>query len=47
MHASQHENHLVSVCLCVYNDGAFLRDAIESILAQRLRDFEIIIVNDG
>jgi len=38
---------LVSVIMSVYNDGKFLRDAIESILNQSYENFEFIIVNDG
>lgn len=37
----------VSVVLPVYNAGAPLRDAVESILAQTYTDFELIAVNDG
>ena len=38
---------LVSVVLPVYNHAAMLRGAVESVLAQTYRDFELIIVNDG
>jgi len=31
----------------VYNAGNFLAEAIESILAQTFRDFELLIINDG
>ncbi|MEK7594259.1 MAG: glycosyltransferase [Patescibacteria group bacterium] len=37
----------VSVVMSVYNGEAFLRDAIDSILAQTYKDFEFVIVNDG
>jgi glycosyltransferase involved in cell wall biosynthesis len=38
---------LVSVILPVYNGGAFLREALESILNQRFTDFECIVIDDG
>ena len=38
---------LVSVVLPVYNQAALLRGAVESVLAQNYRNFELIIVNDG
>lgn len=37
----------VSVIMPVYNGEEFLREAIDSILAQSFSDFEFIIVNDG
>lgn len=37
----------VSVAMAVYNGERFLRDAIDSVLAQTLEDFELIIVDDG
>ena len=37
----------VSVIIPCYNQGAYLNEAVESILAQSYRDFEIIVVNDG
>jgi glycosyltransferase involved in cell wall biosynthesis len=37
----------VSVLMCVYNGEKFLREAIDSILAQTFTDFEFVIVNDG
>jgi hypothetical protein len=37
----------VSVVMSVYNGGQFLNQAVESILAQTLPDFEFIIINDG
>jgi len=37
----------VSVVMSVYNGERFLREAIESILAQRFRDFEFVVVDDG
>jgi glycosyltransferase involved in cell wall biosynthesis len=38
---------LISVIMPVYNGERFLREAINSILCQTLRDFEFIIINDG
>ncbi len=37
----------VSVVITCYNQGQFLREAVESVLAQSYRSFEIIIVDDG
>lgn len=37
----------VSVLMPVYNGERYLREAIDSILKQTLRDFEFIIVDDG
>jgi len=37
----------VSVLMTMFNAGAYLRPAIESVLAQSYRDFELIIVDDG
>jgi glycosyltransferase involved in cell wall biosynthesis len=37
----------ISVVMSAYNAAAYLREAIESILAQTFRDFEFIIINDG
>jgi len=33
--------------MSVYNGAAFLREAMDSILAQTFKDFEFIIINDG
>ena len=38
---------LVSVVMPVYNGEPFLVEAVESILAQSLQDFEFIIIDDG
>lgn len=37
----------VSVLMPVYNGETFLREAVDSILAQTFRDFEFLVVNDG
>lgn len=37
----------VSVVMPVYNGGCTLREAVDSILAQTFRDFELIICNDA
>ncbi|MCG6202762.1 glycosyltransferase family 2 protein, partial [Psychromonas antarctica] len=38
---------LISVILPVYNGEKYLREAIDSILTQTERNFELIIINDG
>ncbi len=37
----------VSIIIPVYNGAKFVKDAIESVLAQTYKDYEIIVVNDG
>lgn len=37
----------VSVIIPCYNQGSYVDEAVESVLAQTFRDFEIIVVNDG
>ena len=37
----------ISVIMPVYNGEKFLREAIDSILTQSFKDFELIIINDG
>lgn len=37
----------VTVLMAVYNGDRYLREAIESILAQTFQDFEFLIINDG
>ena len=38
---------LFTVLMPVYNAGAYLEEAIESILSQTIHDFEFLIINDG
>jgi hypothetical protein len=38
---------LVSVVMSVFNGERFLREAVSSILEQNLREFELIIIDDG
>jgi len=38
---------LVSVILPVYNGKAYIRGAIQSILCQTFKDFELIVIDDG
>ncbi len=37
----------VSVIIPCYNQGSYVSEAVDSVLAQTYRDFELIIVNDG
>lgn len=41
------ENPLISILMPVYNAGDFLVDAIESIRNQTLKDWELIVIDDG
>jgi glycosyltransferase involved in cell wall biosynthesis len=40
-------NKTVSICIPTYNRKEYLRETIDSILAQTYKDFEIVIVDDG
>ena len=42
----QYENDLVSVVMPVYNAETFLRQAIDSVLAQTYQNIELIIIDD-
>lgn len=37
----------VSIIMPVYNSEKYLSKAVESVLAQDFRDYELILVNDG
>ena len=37
----------ISILMCVYNEEAFIADAIKSVLRQSYQNFELIIVDDG
>ena len=37
----------VSVCMSMYNASKYLRECINSVLAQTFKDFEFLIVDDG
>ena len=43
----RHLRELVSVAICMHNGGRYIATAIESVLAQTYRDFEIVLVDDG
>ena len=44
---AQHEKPLISVVMPVYNAEHYIQSAIESILKQTYRQFELILVNDA
>lgn len=41
------KNPLVSVIMPVYNPGRYFRAAVDSVLAQTLTDFELLLIDDG
>jgi glycosyltransferase involved in cell wall biosynthesis len=49
MHGPQvfRSNPAITVAMVTYNSARFLRDAIDSVLAQEFEDFELLICDDG
>lgn len=41
------ENHLVTVSMAVYNGENYIKEAIDCILNQTYKNFELLIINDG
>ena len=37
----------VSVIITTYNRAAMVAEAVESVLAQEMKDFELIVIDDG
>ena len=37
----------LSICVPTYNGERYIRQALESVLSQSYRDFEVIVVDDG
>ncbi|MEW6115158.1 MAG: glycosyltransferase, partial [Thermodesulfobacteriota bacterium] len=37
----------ITVLLSIFNGRRFVREAVESILAQTFQDFEFLIIDDG
>jgi glycosyltransferase involved in cell wall biosynthesis len=46
-HAAGERAPLVSVVIPAYNVGRYIAETLESVFAQRFRDFEVLVVNDG
>jgi glycosyltransferase involved in cell wall biosynthesis len=44
---STQPNPFVSIVLCFYNEENFLRDAVNSVIAQEHKNWELILVDDG
>lgn len=47
MKKQMNQNPLISILMPVYNAGDYLVDAIESIRNQTLKDWELIVIDDG
>ena len=37
----------VTICMPAYNSEGYIKNSIETVYAQRFKDYELIIVNDG
>ncbi len=44
---SQDKKPLVTVAMAVYNAAEFLEEAVNSVIEQTLRDFELLLIDDG
>lgn len=40
-------NPEISVIVCIYNMERFLRRSLDSLLHQSMKDFEVLLVDDG
>src|SRR5574344_1640995 len=40
-------HNLISIAMCSYNGERFIKEQIDSIIAQTYKNFELIIVDDG
>ena len=40
-------NIFFSINICCYNSSRFIKETIDSIIIQKFKDWEIVIVNDG
>src|SRR5438876_11309263 len=41
------DRELISVVMTVHNGAEYVREALDSLLAQTDRDFEIVVIDDG
>ena len=45
--STNNRNPVISVCMSMYNASKYLRECIDSVLAQTFKNFEFLIVDDG